>query len=107
MAKGVFFVAEQRDGALRKISFELASTARKLADALGEEACGIICGAGVEAIAGELGKYGADKVFVVDNPALEPYTTDAHAEAVAKVVKDNDGSILLLGASAQGKDLSG
>jgi electron transfer flavoprotein alpha subunit len=47
-----------------------------------------------------------DKVFVADNPALEPYTTDAHAAAVAKAVKENDPSILLLGASTQGKDLS-
>ncbi|MDP1992254.1 MAG: electron transfer flavoprotein subunit alpha/FixB family protein, partial [Syntrophales bacterium] len=42
-----------------------------------------------------------------DAPALEPYTTDAHAMAVAKVVKENDPAILLLGASTQGKDLSG
>jgi len=60
----------------------------------------------VEAMAADLGKYGVDKVFVADNPALEPYTTDAHAVAVAKAVKDNDPSILLLGASTQGKDLS-
>ncbi|MBA4423061.1 MAG: electron transfer flavoprotein subunit alpha [Syntrophus sp. (in: bacteria)] len=107
MAKGVWIVAEQRDGALRKISFELASTARKLADQLGEEVCAVLCGSGIEGIAGQLGKYGVDKVFVADNPALEPYTTDAHAMAVAKVVKENDPAILLLGASTQGKDLSG
>jgi electron transfer flavoprotein alpha subunit len=106
MAKGVWIVAEQRDGAFRKISFELASTARKLADVLGEEVCAVLCGAGVEGIAGQLGKYGVDKVFVADDPALEPYTTDAHAEAVAKAVKENDPAILLLGASTQGKDLS-
>jgi electron transfer flavoprotein alpha subunit len=107
MAKGVWIVAEQRDGAFRKISFELASTARKLADQLGEEVCAVLCGSGIEGIAGQLGKYGVDKVFVADNPALEPYTTDAHALAVAKVVKENDPAILLLGASTQGKDLSG
>jgi electron transfer flavoprotein alpha subunit len=107
MAKGVWIVAEQRDGAFRKISFELASTARKLADQLGEEVCAVLCGSGIEGIAGQLGKYGVDKVFVADNPALEPYTTDAHALVVAKVVKENDPSILLLGASTQGKDLSG
>jgi electron transfer flavoprotein alpha subunit len=107
MAKGVWIVAEQRDGAFRKISFELASTARKLADQLGEEVCAVLCGSGIEGIAGQLGKYGVDKVFVADNPALEPYTTDAHAQAVAKVVKENDPAILLLGASTQGKDLSG
>ena len=106
MAKGVWIVAEQRDGALRKVSFELASTARKLADQLGEEVSAVLCGSGVEALAAALGKYGVDKVFVADSPALEPYTTDAHATAVAKIVKENDPSILLLGASAQGKDLS-
>lgn len=106
MAKGVWIVAEQRDGALRKISFELASTARKLADELGEEVCAVLCGSGIEGIAGQLGKYGVDKVFVADAPALEPYTTDAHAAAVAKIVKENDPSILLLGASTQGRDLS-
>ena len=106
MAKGVWIVAEQREGALRKVSFELASTARKLADQLGEEVVAVLLGSGVEAMAAQLGKYGVDKVFVADNPALEPYTTDAHAAAVAKAVKDNDPSILLLGASTQGKDLS-
>jgi electron transfer flavoprotein alpha subunit len=106
MAKGVWIVAEQRDGALRKVSFELASTARKLADQLGEEVSAVLCGSGIEALAAALGKYGVDKVFVADSPALEPYTTDAHATAVAKIVKENDPSILLLGASAQGKDLS-
>ena len=106
MSKGVWIVAELRDGAFRKVSYELASTARKLADQLGEEVAAVVLGAGVEGIAGQLGKYGVDKVYVADNAALEPYTTDAHAAAVAKVVKENDPSILLLAASAQGKDLS-
>jgi electron transfer flavoprotein alpha subunit len=106
MAKGVWIVAEQRDGALRKISYELASTARKLADVLGEEVCAVLCGSGIEGIAGQLGKYGVDKVYLADAPALEPYTTDAHAAAVAKIVKEKDPAILLLGASTQGRDLS-
>jgi electron transfer flavoprotein alpha subunit len=106
MAKGVWIVAEQRDGALRKISFELASTARKLADQTGDEVCAILLGSGIENLAAELGKYGVDKVFVGDNAAMEPYITEAHAAVVAKVVKENDPTILLLGASVQGKDLS-
>ena len=106
MAKGVWIVAEQRDGALRNVSFELASTARKLADELGDEVGAVLLGSGIEGIAGELGKYGVDKVYVADAPALEQYTTDAYALAVAKAVKENDPAILLLGASVQGKDLS-
>lgn len=106
MAKGVWIVAEQRDGALRKISFELASTARKLADQLGVEVGAVLLGSGIEGLAAQLGKYGVDKVYVGDSPALDPYVTEAHAAAVAKVVKENDPEILLLGASVQGKDLS-
>jgi len=106
MAKGVWIVAEQREGSFRKISFELASTARKLADELGEEVSAVLLGSGIEGIAGELGKYGVDKVYVGDNAVLEPYTTDAHASAVAKIVKEKDPAILLLAASAQGKDLA-
>lgn len=106
MAKGVWIVSEQRYGAFRKISYEIASTARKLADQLGEEVCAVLLGSGIEGIAGELGKYGVDKVYVADQPALDPYTTDAHAAAVAKIVKENSPSVLLFGASSQGKDLS-
>lgn len=106
MASGVWIVAEQRDGALRKISFEIASTARKLADELGQQVCAVLLGSGVEGLAGQLGKYGVDKVFVADDPALEPYTTDAHSAAIAKIVRENDPAILFLGASTQGRDLS-
>jgi len=106
MAKGVWIVAEQRDGALRKISFELASAARRLADQLGEEVGAVLLGLGVGNIAGELAKYGVDKIYVADNQLFEPYTTDAYAAAVVKAVKDNGPAILLFGASSQGKDLS-
>jgi electron transfer flavoprotein alpha subunit len=106
MAKGVWIVAEARDGAFRKVSYEIASAARKLADELGDEVCAVLCGSGIEGKAAELGKYGVDKVYVADNPALEPYTTDAHAAAVAKIVKEKDPAILLMAASVQGKDLS-
>ncbi|MCK9273809.1 MAG: electron transfer flavoprotein subunit alpha/FixB family protein [Syntrophales bacterium] len=106
MAKGVWIVAEQRDGAFRKVSFEIASAARKLADELGDEVSAMVLGSGIEGIAAELGKYGVDKVYVADDPAFEKYTTDAYVQAVTKAVKENDPAILLLAASVEGKDLS-
>jgi electron transfer flavoprotein alpha subunit len=106
MAKGVMIVAEQREGALRKISLELASTARKLADQSSDEVSAILLGSGIEKLAPELGKYGVDKVFVGDNAALEPYVTEAHAAVAAKIIKENSPAIVLFGASVQGKDLS-
>ncbi len=106
MAKGVWIVAEQRGGALRKVSFEIASAARKLADELGEEVSAVLVGSGVEGLAPELAKYGVDKVYVADDAIFADYTTDAYSAAVAKVVKENDPAILLLAASVQGKELS-
>jgi len=106
MAKGVWFVAEQRDGALRKVSFECASAARKLADELGDEVCAVLLGSGIEGAAAELGKYGVDKVYVADAPVFAQYQTDSYANAVAKIVKEKDPAILLLSWSVIGKDLS-
>jgi len=106
MAKGVWIVAEQRDGALRKISFELASTARRLADELGEEVGAVLLGSGISSLAGELAKYGVDKIYVADSAVFENYTTDAYAAAVAKIAKEKEPAIILFGASSLGKDLS-
>lgn len=106
MAQGVWIIAEQRDGALRKVSFEIASTARRLADELGTEVSAVLMGSGIEGIAPELGKYGVDRIFVADDAALETYTTDAYAAAAAHVVREKEPAILLLAASVQGKDLS-
>ncbi|MDD5344740.1 MAG: electron transfer flavoprotein subunit alpha/FixB family protein, partial [Smithella sp.] len=83
-----------------------ASAARKLADQTGDEVSAILLGSGIESLAAGLGKFGVDKVFVGDNAALEPYVTEAHAQVVAKILKDNDAAIALFGASVQGKDLS-
>jgi electron transfer flavoprotein alpha subunit len=106
MAQGVLVVAEQADGTFRKIAYEAVSEGRRLADTLGETVSAVVLGSGIEGIAGELGKYGADKILVGDDPAVADYTTDGYANVLFDVVKDNDPRILLLGASSQGKDLS-
>ncbi len=107
MAQGVLVFAEQVDGSFRKIAYEVVSEGRRLADTLGETVSAAVLGSGMEGIAGELGKYGADKILVGDDPALVDYTTDAYTNVLFDIVKDNDPRILLLGASSQGKDLSG
>ena len=106
MAQGVLVFAEQVDGNFRKIAYEAVSEGRRLADTLDERLYAIVLGSGIEGIAGELGKYGADKILVGDDPALADYTTEAYTNVLFDVVKENDPGILLLGASSQGKDLS-
>ncbi len=76
---GVWVFCEQRQGELQPTVLELISEARKLADDMGTEVCGLLLGGkGVgEKMAKELGAYGADKVLVCESELLETYTTDA------------------------------
>ena len=106
MAEGVFIIAEQRDGEIRKISYELVSEARRLADTLGQKVTAILLGSDIKEKAASLGHYGADKVLVADDPRLKTYTTDAYVSVIADLVKAHNPAILLLGASVQGKDLA-
>lgn len=106
MAQGVMTIAEQRDGEIRKVSYELVSEGRRLADSLGQEITAVLLGSNIKDKASTLGHYGADKVLVADDPRLEAYTTDAYVSVIAELVKASDPAILLLGASVQGKDLA-
>nr|HID58815.1 electron transfer flavoprotein subunit alpha/FixB family protein [Desulfobacterales bacterium] len=106
MAEGVFAVAEQRDGKFRKISFETVSEGRRLADALGEDLTAVILGQGIEGIAPELGKYGADRILVADDPALADYSSEGYTKVLADLIGEKEPKIVLIGATAIGKDLS-
>ncbi len=106
MAHGVLVFAEQVDATFRKVAFEAVSEGRRLADTLGETVTAIVLGHGVDGMAGELGKYGADKILVGDDSALEDYTTDAYTNVLFDIAKNSDPRILVLGATSQGKDLS-
>ncbi len=106
MPQGILVFAEQVDGSFRKVAFEAVSEARRLADTLGEMVTSVVLGSGIEGIAGELGKYGADKILVGDDPALADYATDAYANVLLDIVTNSDPRILLLGASSQGKDVA-
>jgi electron transfer flavoprotein alpha subunit len=106
MAQGVWAIAEQRDGEIRKISFEIVSEGRRLADALGQPLTAVLLGSGIKSKASQLAQYGADRVLVADDPRLDPYTTDAYASVLTQLAKEGGPAILLMGASVQGKDLS-
>jgi electron transfer flavoprotein alpha subunit len=106
MAQAVWTIAEQRDGEFRKITFEVVSEGRRLADVLGGELTAIVLGSGIKDKASVLAQYGADRVIVADDPRLEPYTTDAYTSVLSQVLSPAEAGIVLLGASVQGKDLA-
>jgi electron transfer flavoprotein alpha subunit len=107
MAQGVFAITEQRDGELRKVSFEVVSEGRRVADGLGTELTAVLLGSGVDGLAEELKKYGPDKILVADDAGLTDYTTDAYSNVLAELIQASDPAVIIMGASAQGKDLAG
>ena len=104
---GVWVFCEQRQGELQPTVLELISEARKLADDMGTEVCGLLLGGkGVgEKMAKELGAYGADKVLVCESDLLDTYTTDAYAKVLCDTVMAKKPEILLIAATNIGRDL--
>jgi electron transfer flavoprotein alpha subunit len=107
MAQGIWIVAEQRAGELRKISFELVSEGRRLADQLSQPLTALLLGSNIKDKASELVKYGADTVIVADDERLAAYTTDAYSSVIAELAQKHEPFIILFPGSVQGKDLSG
>jgi electron transfer flavoprotein alpha subunit len=104
--KGVMIFIEVTDGKLAAIAKELLGAGRKLANDLTEELSALVVGSGVANIAAEAIAFGADKVYVVDDPLLKDYRTDSYVTVVEKVVKQANPRILLLGQTTIGRDLA-
>lgn len=98
----VLVIAEQVDGAFRKVTFEALTAAREL----GSEVNAAVIGSGVEANASELAKYGASKIMVADDGALADYTVDGYTNVAADVIGKINPSVVILGATSQGKELA-
>ena len=106
MSKNVYVVAEQRDGKVMKVSYELIGKARDLADALEQDVVAVLMGSNIADAAAELAKAGADKVIYVDDAMLAEYVTEPYAKALTAVIKANDPEIVIFGASSIGRDLA-
>ncbi|MBD3289109.1 electron transfer flavoprotein subunit alpha/FixB family protein [candidate division KSB1 bacterium] len=106
MSKPVFVITEQREGTFRKVTYEIVSEARRIADKLGSEVVALVPGNAVSEIAQELGQYGADKILVAENDILAHYITDAYRKVALEAIKQVDPDVILIAATAQGKDLA-
>ncbi|MCR5668871.1 MAG: electron transfer flavoprotein subunit alpha/FixB family protein [Lachnospiraceae bacterium] len=103
--KGVFTFAQQVDGELGSIAFELIGKGKELAEDLGTEVTAVLLGSNIRGLADQLAEYGADHVIVVDDPKLETYRTEPYAQALAGVINEYKPEIMLVGATAIGRDL--
>ena len=106
MSRNVYVFAEQRDGNIQKVAYELVGKARELADTLEEKVYAVLVGQNMNEKAGSLIQEGADGVVLVQDEMLAEYTTEAYAKAVVAVIKEKDPEIFLIGATAIGRDLA-
>jgi len=104
--KGVMVFAEQRDGEIQKVSLELLGEGRRLADELKTDLTAIFLGYNIRDKAKELIYYGADKVVVADHEILETYMTEPYTKTMTKMVNEYKPDIILMGATAFGRDLA-
>ena len=103
--KGVYVFAQQVDNEISSIAFELLGKAKDLAKDLNTEVTAMLLGSGIKGLADQLAEYGADKVIVVDDPELKDYRTEPYAHALASIINKYKPEIVLVGATAIGRDL--
>lgn len=105
--RGVWVFLEQRRGELRDVSIQLIGEGRRIADQLGVELSGVLPGHGVEPLARLGFEYGVDRVYLVDDPALDGYASRPYTKVVATLVRKHKPEIVLFGATKNGRDLGG
>ncbi len=103
--KGVFVFAQQVDNEVSSIAYELLGKGKELAEKLSTEVVAVLIGYQVKGLVDKLAEYGADKVILVDDPELEVYRTEPYAHALASVIEKYKPEIMLVGATAIGRDL--
>ena len=104
--ESVWIFAEQRHAKLMGSSLEILGGGRKIADKLNTMLAAVLFGYGVENLAKELIAYGADKIYVADNSLLSVYQSEAYSTILADLIRQSNPEILLLSATAIGRDLA-
>lgn len=104
--KGVFIFTQQVDNKIIGVSYELIGKGKALAADLGCEVVAVLLGHNVEGLSSKLARYGADRVIVVDDPALETYMTEPYTYAMTEVIKKYKPAVVLYGATAIGRDMA-
>lgn len=103
---GIWVFIEQADGRIADVSLELTGKARALADQLEYEVLALLCGHGVEALARDVIRHGADRVLLADHPELAEYRTLPYARVAITEARRRGPEILLIGGTSNGRDLA-
>lgn len=99
---GTWVFVEQRDGNVRKVTYEMLSEAKKF----GDEVCAVIFGKGIEGLAPDFAKYGADKVYVVEGDVFAQYNTGAFVAQMAAMINEYKPNAVLFAHTFNGRDFA-
>ena len=105
MANKILAILEQREGSLKKVSFEAASTASKLAKELNLEVEAVVAGSDVNNI-NDISKYGITKVVHLKNSDFSNYSSSGYTEAISNYAKEVNAVYLIIGNTSLGNDLA-
>ena len=104
MSNEIWVFAEQQEGKVRKVAFELLSAGAEFSKKTNQAVGAILLGNDLQEALKNLIPY-ADKIYLIDDPTLAPYTSDAYLINMAPIIKEHQPSVLLGGATSTGKDL--
>jgi len=100
--RGIWVFAEAKDGKLKSVDYELLSRGRELADTLKTELCAICFGHNISEVE-QLIAYGADKVYLTDDPALANHQEDFYTWELTRLIEEHKPEIVLAGATSLGR----
>ena len=103
--RDVWVFAEQKDGHIQSITYELLGEGRKLADQLGMQLHAVLFGHQLRERAGELWQRGADGVYLVDDAALAYFQDEPYAAVLTELIRRHQPAIVLCGATTIGRSL--
>ena len=103
MTHDIFILAEQLNGQLADITFEMTGKAKELARALGSQTVAVLLGSGVKSLAESLG---ADTVLYVDDPALTEFNPEAYHRVLTALIRERAPRLVMLGNTSMGMDLA-
>jgi electron transfer flavoprotein alpha subunit len=103
MPNEIWVLAEQQEGKVRKVTFELLSASVEFSKKTGSQVAAILLGSGLQEAVKRLTPF-ADKIYLMDDPALASYTSDAYLINMAPLIKEHQPFVLLGGATSTGKD---
>ncbi|MGQ9707833.1 MAG: electron transfer flavoprotein subunit alpha/FixB family protein [bacterium] len=102
----VLVFCEQREGILKKVTFEVLLIGYQIARFRQDEVAAVILGKDITHLAQEITRFGANKVITINHPNLEFYSPDGYTCVIKQLVQEYNAATIVISATALGKDLA-